>query len=185
MTCLKLLTCIEHNDLTLVILMFVNRGRNTIGASHCRMAVLSMTQQVLHRSWTILIGCAVEIFPPPGHTGIWCSGNTPSSALCNEESCGSIPSTSDSFYENSNIVGILGAVGREGRNSHLSHYHETSGLAQTREELVHTTRYIYKILHCHTETRVPHREAISKSSTYDLYKSSQSFLRATVLVYIR
>ena len=44
----------------------------------------------------------VEIFPPPGHTGVWCSGNTPSSALCNEESCGSIPSASDSFYENSN-----------------------------------------------------------------------------------
>jgi hypothetical protein len=31
-------------------------------------------------------------------------------------------------------VGILGAVGREGRNSRLLHYHETSGLAQTREE---------------------------------------------------
>ena len=58
-------------------------------------------------------------------------------------------------------VGILGAVGREGRNSRLSHYHETSGLAQTREELVHTTRYIYEILHCHTETRVPHREALA------------------------
>ena len=58
-------------------------------------------------------------------------------------------------------VGILGAVGREGRNSHLSHYHETSGLAQTREELVHTTLYIYEILHCHTETRVPHREALA------------------------
>ena len=58
-------------------------------------------------------------------------------------------------------VGILGAVGREGRNSRLSHYHETSGLAQTLEELVHTTRYIYEILHCHTETRVPHREALA------------------------
>jgi hypothetical protein len=58
-------------------------------------------------------------------------------------------------------VGILGAVGREGRNSRLSHYHETSGLAQTHEELVHTTWYIYKILHCHTETRVPHREALA------------------------
>ena len=58
-------------------------------------------------------------------------------------------------------VGILGAVGREGRNSRLSHYHKTSGLAQTREELVHTTLYIYKILHCHTETRVPHREALA------------------------
>ena len=30
-----------------------------------------------------------------------------------------------------------------------------------REELVHTTRYIYEILHCHTETRVPHREALA------------------------
>ena len=58
-------------------------------------------------------------------------------------------------------VGILGAVGREGRNSRLSHYHETSGLAQTREELVYTTLYIYEILHCHTETRVPHREALA------------------------
>ena len=48
----------------------------------------------------------VEIFPPPGHTGVWCSGNTPSSALCNEESCGSIPSTSDSFYENSNMADV-------------------------------------------------------------------------------
>ena len=45
---------------------------------------------------------SVEVFPPPGHTGVWCSGNTPSSALCNEESCGSIPSKSNSFYENSN-----------------------------------------------------------------------------------
>ena len=36
-------------------------------------------------------------------------------------------------------VGILGAVGCEGRSSRLSHYHETSGLAQTREESVHTT----------------------------------------------
>ena len=35
-------------------------------------------------------------------------------------------------------VGILGAVGHERRNSRLSHYHETSGLAQTREESVHT-----------------------------------------------
>ena len=35
-------------------------------------------------------------------------------------------------------VGILGAVGREGRNSRLSHYHETSGLAQTRGESVNT-----------------------------------------------
>ena len=58
-------------------------------------------------------------------------------------------------------VGILGAVGRKGRNSRLSHYHETSGLAQTREELVHTTQYIYEILHCHIETRVPHREALA------------------------
>ena len=31
-------------------------------------------------------------------------------------------------------VGILGAVRHEGRNSRLLHYHETSGLAQTREE---------------------------------------------------
>ena len=46
----------------------------------------------------------VEIFPPPGHTGVWCSGNTPSSALCNEENCGSIPSASDSFSENSNMA---------------------------------------------------------------------------------
>jgi hypothetical protein len=58
-------------------------------------------------------------------------------------------------------VGILGAVGCEGKNSRLSHYHETSGLAQMREELVHTTRYIYEILHCHTETREPHREALA------------------------
>ena len=58
-------------------------------------------------------------------------------------------------------VGILGAVGCEGRNSCLLHYHETSGLAQTREELVHTTRYIYEILHCHTETCVPHREVLA------------------------
>ena len=58
-------------------------------------------------------------------------------------------------------VGILGAVGREGRNSRLSHYHETSGLAQTRVELVHTTRYIYEILYCHTETREPHREVLA------------------------
>ena len=58
-------------------------------------------------------------------------------------------------------VGILGAVGREGRNSRLSHYHETSGLAQMREELVHTTQYIYEILHCHTETREPHRKALA------------------------
>ena len=58
-------------------------------------------------------------------------------------------------------VGILGAVGREGRNSHLSHYHKMSGLAQTREESVHTTQYIYEILHCHTETRVPHRETLA------------------------
>ena len=58
-------------------------------------------------------------------------------------------------------VGILGAVRREGRNSRLSRYHETSGLAQTREELVHTTLYIYEILHCHNETRVPHREALA------------------------
>ena len=42
------------------------------------------------------------IFPPPGHMGIWCSGNTPSLVLGNEESCGSIPSVSNSFYENSN-----------------------------------------------------------------------------------
>ena len=49
----------------------------------------------------------VEIFPPPGHTGVWCSGNTPSSVLCNEESCGSIPSVSDSFYENSNMADAL------------------------------------------------------------------------------
>ena len=35
-------------------------------------------------------------------------------------------------------VGILGAVGREGRNSRLSHYHETSGLEQTRGESVNT-----------------------------------------------
>ena len=46
----------------------------------------------------------VEIFPPPGHTGVWCSGNTPSLALCNEESCGSIPSMTDSFYENANMA---------------------------------------------------------------------------------
>ena len=58
-------------------------------------------------------------------------------------------------------VGILGAVGREGRNSRLSHYHETSGLAQTREESVHTTQHIYEILHCHTETCVPHHEALA------------------------
>ena len=32
--------------------------------------------------------------------------NTPSSALCNEESCGSIPSTSDPFYENSNMADV-------------------------------------------------------------------------------
>ena len=50
---------------------------------------------------------------------------------------------------------------REGRNSCLLHYHETSGLAQTREESVHTTLYIYKILHCHTETCVPHREVLA------------------------
>ena len=36
-------------------------------------------------------------------------------------------------------VGILGAIGREGRNSRLLHYHETSGLAQTREESVNTS----------------------------------------------
>ena len=39
----------------------------------------------------------------------WVSGvvvNTPSSALCNEESCGSIPSTSDPFYENSNMADV-------------------------------------------------------------------------------
>ena len=35
-------------------------------------------------------------------------------------------------------VGILRAVGREGRNARLSHYHETSGLAQTREVSVNT-----------------------------------------------
>ena len=32
---------------------------------------------------------------------------------------------------------------------------------KTREESVHTTLYIYEILHCHTETRVPHREALA------------------------
>ena len=58
-------------------------------------------------------------------------------------------------------VGILRAVGHEGRNSRLSHYHETSGLAQTHEELVHTTRYIYEILHCHTKTRVPHCKVLA------------------------
>jgi hypothetical protein len=47
--------------------------------------------------------CAVEIFSPLGHMGIWCSGNTPSLVLCNEESCSSIPSMSDSFYKNSNM----------------------------------------------------------------------------------
>ena len=46
-------------------------------------------------------------------------------------------------------------------NSRLSHYHETSGLAQTCEELVHTTQYIYEILRCHTETCVPHHEALA------------------------
>ena len=30
--------------------------------------------------------------------------NTPSLVLCNEESCGSIPSMSNSFYENSNRI---------------------------------------------------------------------------------
>ena len=58
-------------------------------------------------------------------------------------------------------VGILGAVGRERRNSRLSHYHEMSGLAQMCEESVHTTLYIYKILHCHTDTHVPHCEALA------------------------
>ena len=50
------------------------------------------------------LNTCVEIFPPPGHTGVWCSGNTPSLALCNEESCGSIPSMTDSFYENANMA---------------------------------------------------------------------------------
>ena len=63
----------------------------------------SWTLHRLHEDSTLIY---VEVFPPPGHTGVWCSGNTPSSALCNEESCGSIPSTSDSFYENSNMVDV-------------------------------------------------------------------------------
>ena len=46
------------------------------------------------------------------------------------------------FWHIWSCVGILGPVGCEGRNSRLSHYHETSGLAQTREESVHTTLYI-------------------------------------------
>ena len=58
-------------------------------------------------------------------------------------------------------VGILGAVRHEGTNSRLSHYHKTSGLVQMCEESVHTRLYIYKILHCHTKTRVPHHEVLA------------------------
>ena len=68
---------------------------------------------------------------------------------------------SASSWSQRRCVGILRAVGHKGRNSHFSHYHETSGLAQTREESVHTTQYIYKILHCHTKTHVPHCEALA------------------------
>ena len=52
------------------------------------------------------------------------------------------------------LLEFLGAVGHEGRNSCLSHYHEMSGLAQTREESVHTRLYIYEIQHCHTKTHL-------------------------------
>ena len=71
-------------------------------AEHAGLApIRSIVQWILRQCIKVIVR-GVEIFPPPGHTGVWCSGNTPSSALCNEESCGSIPSTSDSFYENSN-----------------------------------------------------------------------------------
>jgi hypothetical protein len=66
-------------------------------------------------------------------------------------------------------VGILRAVGRKGRISRLSHYHGTSGLAQTCGESVDTT--VVLILNpCTTTTntfptmRRSHR--ISKSPTW-------------------
>ena len=46
----------------------------------------------------------VEIISPLGHMDVWCSGNTLSLALCNEDSCSSIPSMSNSFYKNSNMA---------------------------------------------------------------------------------
>ena len=50
-------------------------------------------------------------------------------------------------------VEILRAIRHEGRNSCLSHYHETSGLAQTHEESVDTNKCAYtKSQHCHTNT---------------------------------
>ena len=52
------MTCIENNDPTLAILMFVNFGRNTPGASHYKTAVFGMTGHVCRGMWTILIGCA-------------------------------------------------------------------------------------------------------------------------------
>ena len=52
-------------------------------------------------------------------------------------------------------VGILRAVGREGRNSHLSHYHETSGLAQTRDHEVSVKIQTTYVLMLNPSTATP------------------------------
>jgi hypothetical protein len=65
----------------------------------------------------------LEIFHLPVTRAFGVVVNTPSSALCNEESCGSIPSTSDSFYENS--------------NSFLGHTGEVCGLKKHKEDNEH------------------------------------------------
>ena len=65
------------------------------------------------------------------------------------------------------VLEFSGAVGREGINSRLSHYHETSGLAQTREESVHTTLRNPALPHRNTcaSPRGARTEYVSKFST--------------------
>ena len=54
----NLLTCIEDNNLTLVILDVVNRGKNVTGTTRQRTAVFGTTRHVLRGVSTTLIGRA-------------------------------------------------------------------------------------------------------------------------------